>query len=563
MPFATIMKRHAFHAKCLAILVMFIFAWACTPVKPVKDLPPAPVDYILTILHTNDTHSSFGGITDKGMTCYAAMCENGKGGYVRLDQAVRAIRQHTPDALFLEAGDIFQGTLFWTQHKERMPLALVDTLGYEAMIAGNHEFDDGEDTYLRMVNKLETPVLGANMSFRPGIAHRVKPYTIVERAGHKIGIVGIVQPDTPALSSAGPDVQFGNAQAALQKAVAELESQGINIIVAITHLGLEDDKKIARQVNGVDVIVGAHSHSLLTNNPELQEKADGPYPVVEKTPNGEPVLVVTAYTACIYLGKLDVGFDSQGIVRSWQGEPIVLDDATLRAMNAPAPNAAMVRIVNDFAKPVTRLMSSQLGFIKTDLAEGLPLEKSSVKECRQVECLTGNIVADSLRTVSFDDVQIVLLNGGSLRNSLPSGKVTAGHVIGTLPFQNTAVKAKMSGEIILQALEHGVSNYNEDEGRFLQVSGLRYAFAPARAEGSRITKVEVQGNNGQWQALDPKTTYVVGTQDYMAKGGDSFNMLKSLQWEEGDKLSNDVLRLYMEKHSPVEAKLEGRITVQQ
>ena len=564
---AKALKRPFVYARHLAmvatITLVLAFVWACAPVTTEKSaIPPAPVELTLTILHTNDVHANFGGITDKGMSCYAALCENGNGGYVRLDQAVRALRRDTPEALFLEAGDIFQGTLFWTQHKEHMPLALVDRFGYNAMIAGNHEFDDGAETYLQLVNNINTPVLGANIHFKPETKHPIKPYIIEERDGRKIGIIGVTTPDIPALSSPGPNVQFSDVKAALQKYVAELEAEGVTMIIALTHIGYEEDKKIAREVGGLDVIVGAHSHSLLTNNPALQDRADGPYPTVEKTPRGEPVLVVTAYTACLYLGKLDVGFDGAGIIRSWQGEPVALDDTTLKAMNAPAPDAEMVRIINDFAEPVNKLMSTKIGFIEADEAEGLPLE-DPVKICRKAECRTGNIVADALRVIPFKETQIALLNGGALRNSLPSGEVTPGHVIGTLPFQNTVVRASMSGALILEALEHGVSNYGEDEGRFLQVSGMRYAFDPTRVEGSRITRAEVQGKDEQWVALDPKTSYVVATQDYMATGGDGFTMLQSLQWEEGDKLANDVLRLYMEKYSPATTKLEGRITIEQ
>jgi len=550
------------YARYLVLVAALALVWACAPRKPVAEWPPAPVDYTLTILHTNDTHSNYGGTTDKGMSCYAALCEGGKGGYVRLDQAVRAVRGETPGALFLEAGDIFQGTLFWTQHKERMPKALVDRLGYQAMIPGNHEFDDGAETWLRLINSIKPQVLGANIHFSSDMKNRVKPYIVLEREGRKIGIIGVVTKEVPSLASPGPNLRFSDEKQALQKTVAELEAQGVKIIIALTHIGLEEDKRMAREIDGIDLYVGAHSHSLLANNPELRDRADGPYPVVEKTPNGAPVLVVSAYTACLYLGKIDLGFDSQGIVRDWQGEPISLDEATLKAMKAPAPNAEMVRLINSFAKPVNKLMSTTIGSIKADLAEGNPLEEPNVKLCRRVECRTGNIAADALRVVPFDDVQITLLNGGALRNSLPGGAITPGHVLGTLPFKNTPVKARMSGEMLVQALEHGVSSYGEDEGRFLQVSGLRYAFNPAKPAGSRVTRVEVAGKDGQWSPLDPGASYVVSTLDYIARGGDGFTLFDSLQWEEGDKLDNDVLRHFIEQHSPVEAKLEGRITVE-
>ena len=547
--------------RVLALVGVLLVCCACTQDKPVTP-SPTPAKHTLTILHTNDTHASFGGLTDKGLTCYAALCENGKGGYVRLEQAVRAVRTKTPDALFLDAGDIFQGTLFWVQHKERMPAALIDAMDYQAIIPGNHEFDEGADTYLRLVNTIKTPVLGANLRFAPGTPHPVKPYTIFEREGRKIGIIGVVTPETPALSSPGPTVQFDDVKEILQQTVTGLEAKGINIIIALTHVGLEHDRALAREINGLDIIVGGHSHSLLSNTPELHNPAQGPYPVVEKTPNGAPALVVTAYTDCIYLGKLEVEFDTKGIAHAWQGEAIPLDDATLKTMNAPAPNTGIVQQVNDFAKPVKALMNATIGFIKADKSDGLPLEEPNIRVCRRQECRTGNIMADALRLTAFNDVQLALLNGGALRSALPQGRVTHGHVLGTLPFRNAPVKTRMRGDILMQVLEHGVSRYGEDDGRFLQVSGLRYAFSPANPVGSRITKVEALGMDNQWHALDLSEHYMVVTQEYMARGGDSYTMLEPLQWHKGNRLASEVLGLFIETHSPVEARLEGRIKIQ-
>ncbi|MCL2124057.1 MAG: 5'-nucleotidase C-terminal domain-containing protein, partial [Desulfovibrionaceae bacterium] len=145
--------------------------------------------------------------------------------------------------------------------------------------------------------------------------------------------------------------------------------------------------------------------------------------------------------------------------------------------------------------------------------------------------------------------------------SLPGGAVTPGNVIGTLPFQNAPVMAAIPGPVIFRALEHGVARYGEGEGSFLQVSGLRYAFNPANAPGRRITRAEVQGKAGQWRPLDKNATYRVVVLDFLARGGDGFSMFTPLQWEEGGMPANDALRVYLERHSPVEAGLEGRITM--
>jgi len=544
---------------CLAALLAVT---VIAPRLPAYAGQSGPAGFTLTVLHTNDTHSSYGGITDKGLTCYAAMCEGGRGGYVRLDQAVRAIRKDAPDALLLDAGDIFQGTLFWTQHKELMPMALLDRMGYQAVVPGNHEFDEGWPTWLRLVETLKTPVLAANIAFDPRpdspAMDKILPYLILERSGRKIGLVGLITEKTPETSTPGSGISFNDAKKALEEAVRKLTAENVNIIIALTHLGLEDERKLARAVDGVDIIVGAHSHSLLSNSDNW---AEGPYPVVEKTPNGAPVLVVTASTALTYLGRLEVGFDENGVAKEWQGGPILLDQPTLDALEAPAPDDELARLIEGFAAPVMEMMTTAIGAVNATGKDGRALEEPNVMECRRVECLSGNIVADAMRQVPFKNVQIAFVNGGALRSSLPGGAVTTGHVIGTLPFQNTPVTTKMTGAILLQALEHGVTNYGEGEGRFPQVSGLRYAFRPSEQPGRRITLAEALDEKGQWRPLDENAFYQVVTFDFLARGGDGFAMFRPLQWEEGDKLANDSLRVYLEKHSPVKAELQGRITV--
>ena len=545
-----------------AALFALLLVAACSPARTVKtDKASAPVT--LTVLHTNDTHSSYGGVTDKGLVCYTASCEGGRGGYVRLDQAVRAVRKDSPDALFLDAGDISQGTLFWTQHKERMPMALIDKMGYQAIIPGNHEFDQGWPTWLRLVDSLKTPVLSANISFDPRpdspAADKILPYAILERNGQKIGIVGLTTENTPATSAPGSGISFNDAQKAMETAIADLTARNVRIIIALTHIGLENDRLLARSLNGVDIIVGGHSHSLLSNT---DKRAEGPYPIVEKTPEGAPVLIVTTSTACVYMGRLDVEFDGNGVATAWRGGPVLLDQAGLAALEAPGPNAELTQLVEGFAAPVMEMMTTKIGAVNAAGKDGSPLEEPDIMECRRRECLTGNITADALRVVPFKEAEIALVNGGLMRVSLPGGAVTPGDVIGTLPFQNTPLMGAIPGSVILLALEHGVAKYGDREGSFLQVSGLRYAFNPANAPGSRITMAEASDKGGQWRPLDKNATYRVVIPDFLASGGDGFDMFVPLQWEEGGMLASDALRTYLEQHSPVKAGQEGRITRQ-
>lgn len=514
--------------------------------------------FLLTVMHSNDTHSAYGGTNANGMLCYAPICEGGKGGRVRMQQAARAVRQENPDAIFLDAGDVFQGSLYWTLHKDAVPAAMLDRMGYQAVIPGNHEFDAGCGPFLDLVQALKTPVIAANLSFSPPLpgSDRVRPWVVVERNGRKIGIIGIANSQTPILSSPCPEARFAGEAETLRNAVKELTAQNVNIIIALTHIGLENDKRLAKAVAGVDIIVGGHSHSLLSNT---LPKAEGAYPVVERSPEGLPVLVVSAASATAYLGKLDVRFTEAGVPLTWQGEPIALDEPTLKALNAPAPDPELVRIVEDFSEPVRRMMREPLGEIRAAGKEGKPLDEPNVLQCREAECLTGDVVTDALLGQAFKDAQAVMINGGALRNSLPGGKVTPGDVLATLPFQNTPMMAAMPGSILLQALEHGVSAYGEGKGSFLQVSGLRYAFDPKKAPGKRIIKAEIRDKNGKWQPVRANSSYNIVSVDFLVGGGDGFAMLKPLKWQEAEMLMNDALRLHLEKNSPLAPKPEGRI----
>jgi 5'-nucleotidase len=207
------------------------------------------------------------------------------------------------------------------------------------------------------------------------------------------------------------------------------------------------------------------------------------------------------------------------------------------------------------------MMRSPLGTIRAAGKEGRPLEDPNVLQCRQAECLTGDIVADALLEHAFKDAQAVILNGGALRNSLPGGVVTPGNVLATLPFQNTPVAADMPGSVLLQALEHGVSAYGEGRGAFLQTAGLRYVFDPRKAPGKRVVKAEVRDKYGKWQAVRQGVSYRVVTMDFLAGGGDGFAMLCPLKWEEAAILTNDALRLHLQKKSPLTPKLEDRIRI--
>jgi 5'-nucleotidase len=183
------------------------------------------------------------------------------------------------------------------------------------------------------------------------------------------------------------------------------------------------------------------------------------------------------------------------------------------------------------------------------------------KICRLQECNLGNLLTDAMRAQT--GVQVALENGGGIRASIKEGNVTLGDVLTVLPFGNLVSTFSLSGENLLAALENGVSQMQEGGGRFLQVSGLRYQVDPAKPAGSRILSVEVLDAQGKYQPLDPKATYTVATNDFMREGGDGFTMLAEKAFNANDygQPLDQVLSDYIKTNSPINIKVEGRITI--
>ncbi|MGI6655414.1 MAG: bifunctional metallophosphatase/5'-nucleotidase [Desulfobulbus sp.] len=540
----------------LACLLPVLFLVSLQPGCALKQHKADSDAFTLTVLHTNDTHGNWGGLTQDGRICYAALCENGSGGILRAQQVIRAVRRENPATLLLDAGDQFQGTLFFARHKGAMAAEVLNSLGYDAFVPGNHEFDEGCDHFVDFIRALDTPVPAANLSLGPKAETTFPPWLVVERQGRRIGLIGLVNPDTPNLSSPCNTAVFDAVEAGLRRAVDELRHKQVDIIILITHLGLAEDRRLARSMDGIDIIVGGHSHSVLSNS---DTDAAGPYPVVENSPGGEPVLVVSNGYGQITLGRLNVVFDAAGVAQSWDGGPIPLDDATLQAMQAPPVDAGLATMMANRAEPVQKMLNEPVGRITAESAAGAPLETPSVLRCRVEECRSGNLVADALRHYWQGKADVALLGSGTLRNPLPTGAVSTGDILASIPFANTLMLLTMDGATLLAALEHGLARYEEGKGRFLQVSGLRYSFNPHNAPGSRLVTAEITGTNGTWLPVRDRSVYRVAISSFQAKGGDGYSMLAGLKGKDSELSLSDVLRLYLQSHSPVPVRLENRI----
>lgn len=504
----------------------------------------AAAEYRLTILHTNDFHSRFEPINKYDSTCDAEDQAEGKcfGGTARLVTAIAEARERAENAILVDGGDQFQGSLFYTYYKGKAAAEFMSKLGYDGMTVGNHEFDDGPEVLRGFMDAVGFPVLmsNADVSAEPALADVLKKSTVIERGGEKIGLIGLTPEDTHELASPGKNVQFSDPVAAVQAEVDRLTAEGVNKIVVLSHSGYGVDQRVAAETTGVDVIVGGHSNTYLSNT---SEKAAGPYPTVV---NG--VQIVQAYAYGKFLGELTVTFDDAGNVIRAEGEPLIMDAAV-------SEDAATLDRIAELAQPLDEIRNK----VVAEAAE--PIEGSR-DVCRVQECQMGNLVADAmLDRVKDQGVTIAIANSGGIRASLDAGEVTMGEVLTILPFQNTLSTFEIDGKTLVEALENGVSQVEDVKGRFPQVAGLTFSWDASVAPNEGRVKDVMVAEGAGFVPIDPAKTYVVVTNDYVRNGGDGYAMFEGDDknaYDFGPDLA-DVLAEYLAAQGPYTPYTDGRI----
>ncbi|MEM7522498.1 MAG: 5'-nucleotidase C-terminal domain-containing protein [Pseudomonadota bacterium] len=507
-------------------------------------------DYRLTILHINDLHSRIEPISKYDGTCSAGDDAAGEcfGGVARVKAHLDARRAALTgqNVITLDAGDQFQGSLFYSTYKGDVAVELMNAIGFDAMAIGNHEFDDGPEKLAAFIDKANFPVISGNTSAysEPVLKGKYDGYVILEVGGQKIGVVSVLATDTAETSSPGPNVAFVDEIRWLTSIVPEIESKGADKIIALTHVGLKKDMEIAAAVPGVDVVVGGHSHTYLSAS---DPKRAGAYPTWVSNADGVLVPVVQAYAYSKYVGELTVDFDDEGNVLFASGDTTVLDASV-------TPDPVIAARVAELGAPIEELKNR----IVAESAAPIDGDRAN---CRARECEMGVLVAEAmLDRVKDQGVSIAIQNGGGLRASIDAGEITMGEVLTVLPFQNTLATFRLSGAGVIAALENGVSKIDEGAGRFPQVAGLRYTFDAAAPAGSRISGVEVAGEGG-FAPIDPEASYGVVSNNYMRSGGDGYKVFASLAtdaYDFGPGLEQ-VVADYLIANSPYQPALRGNV----
>lgn len=444
----------------------------CFVLALILRVPPVLAEPVhIRILHINDFHGFAEPYKPLGS-------DQMLGGITYLAARAEELRRERP-SLFLAAGDMIQGNNWANLSQGESVIELMNTIGFDAMVVGNHEFDFGQAVLKKRISEARFPVLGANVQ---GI-DSLKPYIVKEISGVRIAIIGVVTEDTPVATHPGnvSGLTFLSPEEVIAQAVRELRDR-VDVILVLSHLGHHNDRALAQKLGGLDIIIGGHSHTKVLKPP-----------VIGNT------LVAQAWEHGKALGVIDLTVDNHRIL-SVEGR--IEDIRPVAGKEHPASLA----VTDKYRGYADSMLDEVIGHAAEDL-DG--------QNVRRQETSLGDLIADIMRDVSGADATII--NGGGIRTGVKKGPVQVKDIYSVLPFDNYIVAIKLTGEQIRQALEHGVSAVEQGEGRFPQVSGISFTYAPSAPPGSRIREIRVAG-----RPLEPGREYAVATNDFLAAGGDGY-----------------------------------------
>lgn len=517
-------------SKKISVVLMSLFMLFATTLNAqvlvFADTNTNPVQ--ITIFHTNDMH---GRLLDAFNTAKPPVLTQIGSDYTA------AIKKSVPNSILIDAGDATQGLPFATVSKGGDIINLMNAAGYDGMVLGNHEFDYGKDQALANAKLAKFPVISANtldnnQPFLKGVNGNNGTDFIKTVNGVKVGFFGVTTQETVYKTNPAnlPGITFADPIETSKTEVSKLKSEGAQVIVAIMHMGNDSSSSptsadIAEKVSGINVLIDGHSHTVENN-------------VVNNT--------LIAQTGCYNasVGRIDITVGGDNSVTA-KDSLISAADATTNYTPDPT--------VKDLATKVnasqTAMFANIVGHTNTPLWGGT-VNGQSIG--RLFETNMGNLVADAMidgaksqvAGTDYASLPIVALeNGGGVRDTIPAGDISQGQVTTVLPFGNILSLKEVTPTLLYQVLENGVSKIaGQDsttgiitgaDGRFPQISGMRFEYNPTAEASSRVTKIVLLDENGNDnQVLDPSddtTKIVLVSNDYEVGGGDGYLMLGKLK----------------------------------
>ncbi|XP_063984589.1 apyrase isoform X2 [Diachasmimorpha longicaudata] len=521
----------------------------------------------LPIIHINDFHARYEEVGPRAGTCHRDEGEECVGGLPRVLTGIKQLfEERGPNSIFLNAGDHYQGTLWYNVHKWNATATFLNMLPHDVMTIGNHEFDDGIDGLVPFLKNVVSPVVVTNIDYthEPRMQGLMTNSTIITRAGRKIGVIGVIFKGTASIASTEKLIFLDEVETVNLEAEKLKREDDVDIIIVLSHAGIDVDRIMAANCPLIDVIVGGHSHTFLFtgDKPPFVDIPEDVYPVVVTQNNPlRTVLIVQAAAFTKYLGNLTVWFNEAGEVEDWDGNPILLDDGI-------PEDPEMLRALAPWKIAVDGLSKKVIGESRVELRHG----------CRDGECNLGNLITDAMVDGFVEKAEnksywtyasIAVMNGGAVRAGISSasGVITYGDVVVTQPFENMWDVAEMLGKDIRETLEVSVAiGYNSTKfpnRAYVFWSGLRVTYNLTAELYSRVVDVKVRCRRCQvpeFEALRDNEWYRIVIPSFLLSGGDSHTIIQKRHRNRVRGMRDlDQLTKYITKNSPLFSGTERRV----
>lgn len=482
-----------------------------------------------TILYTNDFHSAITPIP-----AYWLPGSPKLGGAAHLAALIERERAASNTTFLFDSGDMFTGTLSTLTQGEAL-LEMMTLMRYDALGVGNHEFDYGWKSFDQAVLRVPFPVLCCNVRHRGSGIRFVRPYTVVERNGVRLGVIGVMGANAARFTimpSKVAELEFTDPVEETRACVTALQ-ETVDAIVVLGHQGLpgpmqtdaendpevqrplDEDMRFCADVRGIAVYIAAHSHHGL-------EK-----PIVHPESG---TLITQTYGYGTRLGRIRLSMNQRKVV----GHDIRL-----------------LKVWSDRI-PAHRAVANRLAHYRSQVSDqiGPPIGRATARITRKYnrESPLGSFCADAMRERS--GAEIALTNAGGLRADLPEGELDRGHILDAFPFLNTCVTLALKGGDLVAAIEQGLSL----KAGMVQVSGLQARYDPKRPSGERLVSLTVGG-----APVEKDRTYRVATNSFLAEGGDGYSSLRNGDRVATAELISDVLAGYVQKARSVSPPSTGRL----
>ncbi|MEW6278953.1 MAG: bifunctional UDP-sugar hydrolase/5'-nucleotidase [Candidatus Eremiobacterota bacterium] len=470
----------------------------------------------ITVLQLNDVYTI--APVDKGK----------RAGFDRIETLRQRLLAQNPNTVFVLGGDTLSPSVASNMFRGEQMIQGWNAVHLDLAVLGNHEFDFGDGVLLERMKQSRFVWLGSNVVDRRtgDLFGDMPPCVIREIGGVRVGFFGLLTPDTLHTSKTGPNVDIRDPIPVAREAVKRLRQHGAQVVVALTHLDVSQDRELAREVEGIDLICGGHEHTLI------------------QTLAGRTPIFKWGSDARLF-GKIDLMVED-GRVRWLAWEAIPLDESI-------PGDPQVAALIQQYEERLNQAIGQPIGRTDVEL-NALQLDN------RQRETNLGDFIADAYRTRLQADV--AFLNGGSVRSNqvFPPGTLTRRDILTFLPFENPVVKVEVPGRTLRQAMEHGLSQVGvlPEFGAFPQISGMTLKYDARLAPGARIVEFTVGG-----RPLEDERLYTVASNSFVIAGGDGYAMFQGARFlvspQEGPVEAQCVIEAVQAAGGSIAPRVDGRL----